>query len=511
MLNKILKRISVLPLISLSACTTYKGTPRAINKPEKLFSNRDLYETTNTSSTHKRINENHSSVIQTKDASLLNLSKYINNRPDYSSSVDSENYFKEPEKNIISVNKAKVDGILRIALLLPGNSVKNKQVARDLENAAQMAIFDGKSRNTILQIYNTDGTKNDAKKQAMIAIEEDADIIVGPLFADEVEGIKSVVKDIPVISFTTNTDVLSKNVFSIGFLIEQQIKRVVEYSVQNNKTKFGIITSDTESGRFIYDIFKKYVYINNGEITESIRYSSNASKNQKLLLSYIKKLAQFDDRKREYNNLKQELSEKIDEFTKLSEKNNNDSDTLLEQVASFKTQLEQLEKQITVTPPSYDSVFIFADDINDLIMIGSSLMYYDVNPNKVQYIGTSQLENMKVYAERAFHGAWYPSVSTKYNSKFISSYKKYFNKEPIKIASLAYDAIALVNSIGSEIGYIDVNDLMNPNGWTGINGTFRFVSDGISERNMDVKEVIGKGAIKSKIISPAQTNFIQTN
>ena len=78
----------------------------------------------------------------------------------------------------------------------------------------------------------------------------------------------------------------------------------------------------------------------------------------------------------------------------------------------------------------------------------------------------------------------------------------------VKIASLAYDAVSLINSLAKD-GEIDRKDLLNPNGWTGINGIFRFKSNGSSERNMDIKEIVGGSITKTKIISPASVNFLK--
>ena len=220
----------------------------------------------------------------------------------------------------------------------------------------------------------------------------------------------------------------------------------------------------------------------------------------------------------EYDEYKQSVKDRYDYLLKLKESNPTeyenafDSEQFLsseDELSFMEKTLSDLEKKLTISGPEYDSIFIFGDDINNVLMIGSSLMYYDVHPDKVQYLGTSQLENPKVYSERAFRGAWYPSVSTKYSGKFDSAYKKYFNRAPIKIASLAYDAVSLVNSLGENKGTVEQKDILNPNGWTGINGIFRFKYNGSSERNMDIKQVIGGAVEKTRIISPAQLNFLQ--
>ena len=405
------------------------------------------------------------------------------------------------------------DGNFRIAVLLPLET-QNAKAAQDLKNAATMALFDAKSDNTIIQIYSTDGTFDGAKAKAKLAYKDGADIIVGPLFADEVKGVKSFIDgNIPIVSFTTDPSVLGKNVYSVGFLMEQQIKRIVKYATSKGKKKFGVIAPKSESGEFVRDYFDIYTNEYGAKVVSNVAYE----KNSKELMNAVKELANFDNRKEEYNSYKKAVKDRYNYLLKLKEKDEQkflaafDKEQFKsseDELAALEKELDNLEKKMTVSEPEFDAVFIFGDDINDVVMIGSALMYYDVHPDKVKYLGTAQLENAKVYNERAFRGAWFPSVSTKYSGKFETAYKKYFNREPIKIASLAYDSISLVNSIGESKGYLDKKDLLNPNGWTGINGSFRFKADGASERNMDIKEVVGGASVKTKVISPAETNFL---
>ena len=100
----------------------------------------------------------------------------------------------------------KDDGLLRIAIILP-TKMQNPVVAQDLKNAATMALFDAKSNNSVLQFYATDGTYNSGKELAKKAVDEGADIIVGPLFSEEVNGASRSAGYTPIVSFTTNANV----------------------------------------------------------------------------------------------------------------------------------------------------------------------------------------------------------------------------------------------------------------------------------------------------------------
>ena len=525
MFNKIFKTISLTATVLVSACSTSNRIPRAINKPQKL----QLGEVKQTAPIYDVEKENIAGAYV----------PYSGNEPirklfDFSSSTYTEQpkvevrhftpkttptVYEEvvytsdaiPQKEE-EVEIEQDDGILRIAVILPTQK-QNAVVAEDLKNASTMALFDAKSNNTILQFYNTDGTYDSAKEKTKKAINEGADVIVGPLFADEVNGASRSSGSTPIISFTTDANVLDSTVFSIGFLMEQQIKRIVEHAVQNGKTKFGIIVSDSESGDFARKNFKKYVSMYNGEVVKDVSYTDKKTG----LMNAVKEISDFENRVNEYNDYKKMAKERFDYLVQLRDENPEEYATVFDETQYLSTDdeisflektLEELEHKTTINDPEYEAIFIFGDDINDVLMIGSSLMYYDVHPDRIKYLGTSQLENPKIYTERAFRGAWYPSASTKYTGKFDEAYKKYFKRKPIKIASLAYDAVSLINSLAKD-GEINRKDLLNPNGWTGINGIFRFKSNGSSERNMDVKEVVGGSNVKTKVISPAPVNFVQ--
>ena len=518
------KKISLSLIILLSACSTSNRIPKAINKPQKL----QLGDT-----------EKRNAPIQNVEREMVDgvYVPYRGSEPirklfDFSKTSYTEPVIPEEkpapveytvyEEEVFSTNDViseeeekeveKDDGILRIAVILPTQK-QNAIVAQDLKNAATMALFDAKSNNSILQFYSTDGTYDSAKEKTVKAVNEGADIIVGPLFAEEVRGASKASGRTPIVSFTTDTNVLDSSVFSIGFLMEQQIKRVVEHAIQNEKTKFGIIVSDSESGDFVRKNFEKYVSMYNGEVVKEATYSDKKAG----LMKAVKEISDFENRVNEYNEYKKQAKERFDYLVLLRDENPEEYATAFDdtqylstddEVSFLEKTLEELEHKTTISDPEYEAIFIFGDEINDVLMIGSSLMYYDVHPDRIKYLGTSQFENPKISSERAFRGAWYPSVSTKYTGKFDEAYKKYFNRNPVKIASLAYDAVSLINSLAVD-GTIEKRDLLNPNGWTGINGIFRFKSNGVSERNMDIKEVIGGSVTKTKIISPAPANFLK--
>ncbi|MGN0929622.1 MAG: penicillin-binding protein activator [Alphaproteobacteria bacterium] len=514
----------------IASCGSINKAPKAINKPKNLTNANIVKPVAPTPVPQQNLNRTDATIPEV--IKLFDFSNKTNQTDSlytpygteysYTKVVDevtTDETIEEPIQQLANEEVVKEekksslpqDSNLRVAVILPltGNA---SSVANDLKNAATMALFNLNSDNIILQFYDSEGTSTGAKEATLKATEDNANIIVGPLFADEVASAKKVA-NAPIISFTTDQSVLSKNVFSIGFLIEQQIKRIVEYSIENGYKRFAIIVPDNETGNFMINNFKKYVKSFDGEVVITKAYKNKKED----LMKSVKEISNFDERSNEYKQYMSDakarlqylvsLKSKPDDTEYLSAYDDTQYLSTDDEIAFLENIIEELSKKTTISDPDYDSIFIYGDDINDVIMIGSSLMYYDVHPDRIKFLGTSQLENTKIYGERAFNKAWYPSVSTKYSGKFNQAYKEHFGTTPNKIASLAYDAVSLIGIISQE-GNIDTSDILNPNGWTGINGIFRFNRDGSSERNMDVKQIVGGGITKTKVISPANVNFL---
>ena len=79
-----------------------------------------------------------------------------------------------------------------------------------------------------------------------------------------------------------------------------------------------------------------------------------------------------------------------------------------------------------------------------------------------------------------------------------------------QLASLAYDAVSLVALLAQGKPYHRFTRaaLMDPNGFAGVNGIFRFKADGTSERGLAVLEVTASGPV---VVSPAPTTFLGKN
>jgi branched-chain amino acid transport system substrate-binding protein len=127
----------------------------------------------------------------------------------------------------------------------------------------------------------------------------------------------------------------------------------------------------------------------------------------------------------------------------------------------------------------------------------------------VQLLGTGLWADDATVAQTpALAGGWYAAPVPGNFNDFASRFQRTFNYRPPRIATLAYDSVALAASVsrGAAASQNPFNRdiLLQPNGFIGIDGGFRFLPTGLSERNLAVLAVDPNGPT---VVDPAPTNF----
>jgi len=129
-----------------------------------------------------------------------------------------------------------------------------------------------------------------------------------------------------------------------------------------------------------------------------------------------------------------------------------------------------------------------------------------IDNKSVQLIGTGVWDVPGVGSDTMLRGAWYaapdPARRADFERKFIATY----GRPPQRLATLAFDAVALAAALARAKpgGDFSAEAITNPNGWSGVDGVFRFLPDGRAERSLAVIEVQGD---RSKVVSSAPTSF----
>ena len=158
-------------------------------------------------------------------------------------------------------------------------------------------------------------------------------------------------------------------------------------------------------------------------------------------------------------------------------------------------ELQRLEQLYTLGDVNFDSVIII-DFGNNLKSVLTSLVYSDVNQNKVLFTTINQWFDESIFYENTIQNLYYPSVNYKEFKKYNNKYFKKFNIYPNETTILAYDALGLIYYAWKKNGEINsINDFMFKGKIKGKIGTFSF-KDRTVTQELDIYKTDNKRFIK---------------
>ncbi|TAK98188.1 MAG: penicillin-binding protein activator [Rhodospirillaceae bacterium] len=364
-------------------------------------------------------------------------------------------------------------GLARVAILLPLTG-PSAPIGEALLDAAEMALFDAGDEHLILQVYNTGGTPEETAKVAAKAIADGAQIILGPVFAADAKAASPVAmaNGVNIVTFSTDPTIAGGNVFELGFLVQEQVREIVTFARSQGHTRFAVLAPESAYGQAAVDAFRTIVPAQGGQISRVGVYAADGSN----LEDVVKEITNFEQRKRALAAEKARLAGKTDDASQQALKN--------------------LAQQDTFGDVDFDAILL-PDQGTRLTRAATLLPYYDVDPNRVQLLGTLLWNTPNLGQEPAMVGGMYPSPSPEGNQKFMSRYRDLYGHPPPTIASHGYDAVALAAALArSGIARpFAAESLTSPSGFAGVDGIFRFLPNGLSERSFAVMQVTHDGPV----------------
>ncbi len=380
---------------------------------------------------------------------------------------------------------------VKVALLLP-LSGEHADLGQAMLQAAQLALFDMGYNAFELMPRDTAGMPQDAAQAAQSAINDGAQLILGPLFSSSVRAVKPVASryNMNMITFSTDWSLAGNNVYVMGFLPFAQVQRVSEYAAANGFTDIGILAPNTDYGNAVIAAYNSLAYRTGLKTANVVRFSAEESDSSTVLRSFT----QYDERVQALDEYKAALEDRL-KF------NPND--------AEAQAELTKLGAVDTWGELPFQAVLmpIGGDQARS---VANLLSFYDLGPKQVKRLGTGLWDDPGLATEPALDGAWFAAPSPDLRKDFESRYRDLFGSRPPRLSSLAYDATALAAVLAKKSYYetgrpsFDRDALANPNGFAGIDGIFRFRPDGLIERGLAVLEY-NNGNIK--VIDPAPNTF----
>lgn len=340
-----------------------------------------------------------------------------------------------------------------VALLVPHGSadMQEQQLARDLENAARLAIADLSGVQIDLRIYGTAGQAAQAQQAALNAAADGARIILGPLHAESANAVAVAVagKNINVLTFSNNSTIAGGNLFVLGQTFENTANRLAGFATSQGKSRIMAVYSDNLAGQLGRTAIEQAVRDRGATLAGSVAY----------------------------------------EFSQQG---------VLAAVPAIKS---------TAETNAADAIFMTANTAGALPLFSQMLPENGLGPDRIQYIGLSRWDTPPQTLELpGVQGGWFALPDPTRTAQFAKRFQAAHGNVPHPIAGLAYDGIAAIGALvksGNREPF-GRTALTQSAGFQGVNGVFRLRADGTNERGLAVATIRDK---KVTILSPAPQSF----
>jgi branched-chain amino acid transport system substrate-binding protein len=348
-----------------------------------------------------------------------------------------------------------------VALLLPLSGA-NAELGQAILDAAQLALFEAGGDRLVLMPRDTGGNAAGAASAAHGVVGEGVRLILGPLLAPEVEAVKPIARDahINVIAFSTVTSLAGGNVYLMGFLPRQEVTREVGFARERGLDRFAALAPNSPYGHLMADALQEVASASGGRVIKVEFYDPRAG----------------------------------------------------DASAAIQRLFPEGAAEASAAPPSAASspapfgALLLPEGGAKLGQMAGQVKAAAGDARPVQLLGSGLWDTPDIGSDPALVGGWFASSPPEARQDFEHRFTTTYGHSPPRLASLGYDAAALAAVLargpGSEA--FSQQAILNPSGFTGVDGLFRFAPNGLVQRALAVLEVAPQGTI---VVSPAPQNF----
>src|SRR5216684_1197524 len=280
-------------------------------------------------------------------------------------------------------------GEVKVGLILPLSGSGNAAVAAaSMRNAAELALAEFPGADVQLLVKDDGGSAPGAQQAAQQALDEGAEIILGPLFALTVGPVGQLARSrgVPVIAFSTDANVAARGVYLLSFLPESDVDRIIGYAASQGRKSFAALMPDNAYGTVVEAAFKQQVARRGGRVVALERYPLD------------------------------------------------------------KAQMQGPVRNVAQAATRADAIFI-PDGADAVATAVATLSAGGVDTKRVQLLGTGLWEDGQIFSNSQLEGAWYAGPESTGFRSFSARYRTRYGQDPVRTASLTYDAVALVAAL----------------------------------------------------------------
>jgi ABC-type branched-subunit amino acid transport system substrate-binding protein len=324
-----------------------------------------------------------------------------------------------------------------VALLIPrGGTASDNLLAKNLENAARLAIRDLDGVKIDLRVYGTAGKAGTAATAAAQAVADGAKIILGPVYGEAANaaGVAVAESGVNVLSFSNNTTIAGGNVFVLGPTFDNTAQRLVSYAKRAGKEKIVILHANNIGGQLGRNAIQKAISANGATLSGTVEYALS----QEAVRAAVPKV------------------------------------------------------KATMQSSGANALFMTANSSTALPLLADLLPSAGITNASSQYIGLTRWDiPAQTLALAGIQGGWFALPDPGSSAAFAARYKAAYGERPLDIAGLSFDAVAAIGSLVSsgKKNALTGAALTQGAGFKGANGIFRLRADGTNERGLAVATV----------------------
>ncbi|WP_322890216.1 MULTISPECIES: penicillin-binding protein activator [unclassified Yoonia] len=326
---------------------------------------------------------------------------------------------------------------VQVALLVPGGTSAGSDafLAQNFENAARMAIADLNGAQIDLRVYNTGSDPAQAATVARMAVDDGAQIILGPLFAEAANaaGVAVAGSNVNVLAFSNNTSIAGGNVFILGQTFDNTARRLVQYASRQGVNRFMIAHGQDIGGEMGRDAIARAVSQNGSQVVATESYPLS----QAGIFSSTRRLVGAADSN------------------------------------------------------GAQAIFTTAGANADLPIIATGLPEAGLDIAETRLVGLTRWDTVpQLFSLPGVQGGLFAMPDQGPATLFQNRYAATYGSQPHPLAGLAYDGIAAIGALmATGDGALTRSALTTPQGFRGTSGVFRLLPNGQNERGLAVATI----------------------
>ena len=290
-------------------------------------------------------------------------------------------------------------GAVQVALLIPSGSgqTQDELFGASLENAARLAMADLSGVAIDLRVYKTSANPAQAAALARQAVDEGAQVILGPFYSEEANSAGAAVANsgVSVLAFSNNSAIAGGNVFVLGHTFDNTARRLASYAVRAGKSNVLIVHDRNVAGDVGRAAIERSVTAAGGRVAgvASYEFSQNG---------------------------------------------------IVQAAGGIVT---------AARSSGANALFMTADTAGALPLLTQLLVDNGIDRSSTQFIGLTRWDiPSATLSLPGVQGGWFAMPDPGLQAQFQSRYQAAYGSAPAAVAGLAYDGIAAIGALARNAG-----------------------------------------------------------